>query len=290
MPDIRLRDEVDLGGWKLSDEFVQDYLEAVGDALPAYAHYGLVPPTALAARALGSLLEQLELPPGAVHSLQEIATIKPVSFGQEITGIASLGQPKRRGGMEFITAGFTLKDGEGRDVLTGKSTVLVVESEPRSVGLVKPEEGIGVPKPTHGRSQEEMAEGLHGLPTLRKTITQEQLDAYARVSGDHNPLHLDAAFAANTQFGGIIAHGMLTLAFVSEMMTSAFDKAWLETGGLRIRFKGAAYLGDSVETNGSVNKEEGGPQRRRLNCSVGVSNWKNVQELVTGSATVVLSQ
>jgi 3-hydroxybutyryl-CoA dehydratase len=126
------------------------------------------------------------------------------------------------------------------------------------------------------------------LPVVAKTITQEQLQEYAQASGDYNPLHLDPEFAAATQFGGIIAHGMLTLAFVSELMATRFGRAWLENGSLKAKFQGAAYLGDQVEAWGQVTKEEQGPDGRRVVCSVGVRNCKTGQELIRGTATVTL--
>ena len=105
--------------------------------------------------------------------------------------------------------------------------------------------------------------------------------AYSAASGDDNPLHLDREFAAGTQLGGIIAHGMLTLAFISEMMTSYLGESWLASGSLRVRFKGAAYLGDRVET-------WGGPARSSDNVSafnVGVRNAATGEELITGTAS-----
>ena len=283
--------ELDLGSWKVGDEFVSDYLAAVGDGLPTYSQHRLVPPVALASRALGSLLERLELPPGAIHSLQEIEVIEPVPFGEEITGTAFVGPGKRRAGMEFITAGLTLKNRAGRPTLGSKSTVLVVdrsEVQPRSGGGRADGEN-GRPLVGTKRGADGNAEGK-ALPTVVRTITQAQLDAYARVSGDRNPLHLDAGFAATTMFGGIIAHGMLTLAFISEMMAVVFDKAWLVTGGLRVRFKGAAYLGDRVETRGRVAKEEPVPNGRRLICNVAAHSSDRGRELISGTATVILDE
>ena len=285
------RIELDLGGWKVSDEFVGDYLRAVGDGLPTYFRHRLVPPVALAARALGSLLEKLELPPGAIHSLQEIETIEPVPFGEEITGTAIVGPTKRRGGMEFITVGLTLKNREGCSTLGSKSTVIVVDqsSVPLLPGGGRADGECDRPSAEARRGDDGDAEAM-ALPTVVRTITQERLDAYAKVSGDRNPLHLDAGFAATTMFGGIIAHGMLTLAFISVMMAVVFDKAWLETGGLRVRFKGAAYLGDRVETRGRVAKEEPAPTGRRLSCNVAAHNSDHWQELISGTATVVLEK
>ena len=126
------------------------------------------------------------------------------------------------------------------------------------------------------------------LPELTLEITQERLNAYCSASGDHNPLHWDAEFAATTQFGGIIAHGMLTLALVSRMMAAAYGPAWLESGSLRTRFKGAAYLGDRVASRGSVTKEEERDGHRLVTCAVAVVNGETEEELVTGTATVKL--
>lgn len=123
-----------------------------------------------------------------------------------------------------------------------------------------------------------------------KTITQEQLIQYADASGDHNPLHLDARFAGTTQFGGIIAHGMLTLAFVSEMMLAAFGRSWLESGSLKVRFRGAAHPGDRVETWAQVTGEEQQGLHQRIFCSVGVRIQGNQQEIISGSAAVNISR
>jgi 3-hydroxybutyryl-CoA dehydratase len=131
-----------------------------------------------------------------------------------------------------------------------------------------------------------MTTDLSQLPSVVKTISQGQLDNYAQASGDHNPLHLDAKFAATTQFGGIIAHGMLTLAFISEMMLGAFGKKWLESGSLKVRFKGAAYVGDEVETWGTVYRKDLQARHQLVVCSVGVRSRNSGKEIITGTATV----
>ena len=126
------------------------------------------------------------------------------------------------------------------------------------------------------------------LPVLNLEVTQERLNAYCAASGDHNPLHWNAEFAATTQFGGVIAHGMLTLALVSRMMTAAYGRDWLASGSLRTRFKGAAYLGDRLSTSGRVAKDEFKDGQRQLTCAVAVVNSDTGAELVSGTATVTL--
>jgi 3-hydroxybutyryl-CoA dehydratase len=125
------------------------------------------------------------------------------------------------------------------------------------------------------------------LPSLAKTLSQEKIDRYARASGDFNPIHVDPAFAAQTPFGGTIAHGMLLLAYLSEMLTAAFGQAWLSGGRLKVRFKGAARSGETVAIGGHVQRVQKGHEGRRLWCDVGCLNQQG-EVLVAGQAEVKL--
>ncbi len=132
-----------------------------------------------------------------------------------------------------------------------------------------------------------MQEG-QDLPELRKLVTQDQVNRYAQVSGDGNLIHLDPEFAANSTFGQIVAHGMLVLAFPSEMLTQAFGRSWLENGRLKVRFRTPVYPGEEVVTFGRVTgvvAEEGG---RRIQCSVGCRKAGG-QDVITGEASVLVA-
>lgn len=84
------------------------------------------------------------------------------------------------------------------------------------------------------------------VASVVKRLSQEQLIRYADASGDQNPIHIDEAFARTTPFGGTIAHGMLVLAAISEMMAATFGDAWLTGGKLRVRFRAPARPGDTI--------------------------------------------
>ena len=90
------------------------------------------------------------------------------------------------------------------------------------------------------------------LTPISHTVTQAQLAKYADASGDHNPLHLDEAFAAGTPYGRTIAHGMLVLAYVSETMAKQFGRTWLCEGKLKARFRAPVFPGDTVTTTGTL--------------------------------------
>ena len=108
---------------------MRQYLEAVGDPLPHYMELGIVPPLAISALALGNLLEKLALPGGAIHSSQEVSTLRAVRLGEELVGWAALERPRQRGNLQFIAASYWVRDAAGNEVQRGKSTVLVSQSD-----------------------------------------------------------------------------------------------------------------------------------------------------------------
>ena len=130
-----------------------------------------------------------------------------------------------------------------------------------------------------------MTEERRALPVIQRTITNDQIARYAEASGDRNPLHLDPSFASQSQFGGVVAHGMLTLAFVSEMLTNAFGRHWLESGRLKVRLKAPAYPGDEVSTWGKVVGEDEQEGTRKVVCAVGLKDAQD-RELIAGDAVV----
>jgi 3-hydroxybutyryl-CoA dehydratase len=125
------------------------------------------------------------------------------------------------------------------------------------------------------------------LASVVKYVTQENINLYAEASGDFNPIHIDKSFAAQTPLGGTIAHGMLILAYMSEMMTTAFGKSWLSGGKLSVRFKTPARPEDTITVTGkigSIEHKEGTPY---VSCDVESRN-QGEETIVVGKATVEL--
>jgi len=132
----------------------------------------------------------------------------------------------------------------------------------------------------------DIQEGKTLGPVVRQ-ITQEKINFYAEASGDFNPIHVDESFAAKTPFGGTIAHGMLNLAYVSEMMTSAFGRSWLSGGKLRAKFKESARPGDTLTITGKIDCIEKKSDVSYANCFFEVRNQKD-ETIVAGEAMVRL--
>ena len=270
---------LDLGWASLAEGPVLSYLRAVGDELPIYSAAGLAPPLFGVAMALGRILQRRALPPGAIHSLQEFDTLRPLPMGCSLRTLTYLERERERAGLRFLTFGISMDTPEGETALAIKTTLLV-PGETAPDGTVQQDES-STGASTRGRRTPERP-GTGEMTPVYRSISRERLAEYAAVSGDDNPLHLDAEFAAGTQFGGIIAHGMLTLAFVSEMLTASLGESWLTGGSLRARFKGAAYPGDCLETWGRTAKSEGNSP----SYSIGLRSRNSGDDLITGTATV----
>ncbi len=90
-------------------------------------------------------------------------------------------------------------------------------------------------------------------PGLTKRMDQETIDAWADISGDHNPLHVDPVFAATTRFRGTIAHGHIALGWLCELMLAWRGPNWLMGGSLTgVAFRHPVRPGQSFEVVGRV--------------------------------------
>lgn len=130
--------------------------------------------------------------------------------------------------------------------------------------------------------------GIHpgdSLPEVKKVITQDDINLYAEASGDYNPIHVDEAFAAQTPLGGTIAHGMLVLGYMSDMLTCAFGRHWLSAGKLAVRFKTPARPKDTITISGKINAADHKEGASQISCSVEARNQRG-EAIITGEATV----
>ena len=119
------------------------------------------------------------------------------------------------------------------------------------------------------------------LPALTKHVTVEQIRQYAEASGDRNPIHLDESFARSAGLPGVIAHGMLTMAFANQMVTDWLgDRSLLKR--LQGRFAGMVVPGDDVTCSGTVASTDS--EKRRVIINLVVTNQRGERVLNKGVA------
>jgi 3-hydroxybutyryl-CoA dehydratase len=106
----------------------------------------------------------------------------------------------------------------------------------------------------HGYWFEELEAGM--AATFAKTVTEADIQAYAGLSGDFNPVHMNEEFASTTMFKGRIAHGMLSAAFISTVLGMRLPGPGCIYVSQALKFKAPVRIGDTVtarvEVTGTV--------------------------------------
>jgi 3-hydroxybutyryl-CoA dehydratase len=83
-------------------------------------------------------------------------------------------------------------------------------------------------------------------------VTEAVIEKFAEISGDDNPVHLDEAFAAKTQFGTRIAHGMLSAGFISAVVGARLPGYGSIYLAQSLRFRRPVKIGDTVVVTATI--------------------------------------
>lgn len=122
---------------------------------------------------------------------------------------------------------------------------------------------------------------------LSKTISSEDIDAFARITGDTNPIHLDDAYARETRFGGRIAHGILGAGLISAVLGTQLPGPGAIYLGQTLRFKAPVRPGDTIAARATVtqwNAEKG-----TVTLATEAVNQAGTI-VMTGEATLIMSR
>lgn len=87
---------------------------------------------------------------------------------------------------------------------------------------------------------------------LSKRITEQDVIAFAELSGDRNPIHLDAEYAARSRFGARIAHGAFTFALISAVLGTELPGPGSIYLNQTLKFLKPVYLGDTITATAEI--------------------------------------
>jgi len=118
-----------------------------------------------------------------------------------------------------------------------------------------------------------------------RTISEADVMAFASVSGDFNPVHVDAEAAAQSPFGERIVHGMLTASLLSALVASKLPGPGAIYLSQTLEFLRPVKLGDAVTAQVTITSIDAPKRRLTLATSVRNARGKNV---ITGEAVVQL--
>ena len=125
--------------------------------------------------------------------------------------------------------------------------------------------------------------GEHAQRSL--AVTEDLVAAFAEVSGDQNPVHMDEEYAAKTRFGRRIAHGMITGALISATLANDLPGPGTVYLTQQLKFHAPVFLGDVITATVEIVEWE--PVKRLAALSTTCSNQDGTV-VVSGEATVLV--
>jgi 3-hydroxybutyryl-CoA dehydratase len=118
-------------------------------------------------------------------------------------------------------------------------------------------------------------------------ITDDMIRAFAALTGDANPVHLDDAFAATTRFGRRIAHGMIAAGLISATLANDLPGPGTIYLSQTLQFKAPVYPGDTITT--TVEVKSARPDKPIVTLTTSCKNQDDVVVL-EGEAVVLVSR
>lgn len=123
--------------------------------------------------------------------------------------------------------------------------------------------------------------------SFSKTVSEDDIAAFADITGDRNPLHLDGEYAARTRFKQRVAHGMISAGFVSAALGTKLAGPDVTVIYLsqNMRFQRPVFIGDTVTANVEVKSVDN--EKRFVTVSTDCVNQEG-ESILTGEAVVLL--
>jgi 3-hydroxybutyryl-CoA dehydratase len=116
-----------------------------------------------------------------------------------------------------------------------------------------------------------------------REVTEDDIIAFAKVSGDDNPVHLDADFAAATPFRERIAHGMLTAGYISAVLGTRLPGPGAIYMSQSLKFMAPVKIGDEVTAEARITHIDREKRRVTLDCTASVAG----KPVMTGEALIM---
>ena len=139
-------------------------------------------------------------------------------------------------------------------------------------------------KNQHGYYLEDLTIGMES--SYQKTITETDIDAFAALTGDTNPVHLDSEYAATTPFKARIAHGMLSAGLISTVLGTQLPGPGCIYLEQQIKFKAPVFIGDTLVATVTVEDIN----QRRGRVSLKTQCFVNTKLVLNGTASMMVDK
>lgn len=275
----------DMGGvdYRVTPELVARYIAGTEDGHEWYT--GAAPPGAPIAPALlfhSEVYRDLSwyLPNliGNLHAKQEWELFHPIMVGDTVRTRATVVERYRKRNRDYVVNEVVITDADGRWLQRSRTHQSFLAED--SGG------GYVVDKEREKRTDRQFVTASGGgepLQDVHKTITLPMCQAF---SGPHRNYHTDREMAQAMGFPDVVVQGMMSVCFLSELMTRNFGLGWVCGGKLLVNLVNVVWPNDSLRVCGTIREEVHEGSRTRLHCDVWCEKSDGVKTIVGGASAL----
>lgn len=107
---------------------------------------------------------------------------------------------------------------------------------------------------------------------IRQIVSEDDVKRFAQLTGDTNPIHLNEAYAANSRFGGRIAHGLYTASLISAVFGTKLPGPGAVYLSQTMKFRAPVFIGDEVTALVEITALDPARQRATFFCTCSVGD------------------
>ncbi|OGO52249.1 MAG: hypothetical protein A2148_06310 [Chloroflexi bacterium RBG_16_68_14] len=278
---------LDLGAheYEITPEQVRDYAEGVDDHNTWYTEGspfgGPVAPALIlhseCYRFGGWYLPNIW---GNLHARQEWELFAPIMIGDKVSTRATVVDRYVKRGRDYVVNGVQVFGADGRLISRGRTYQSFL---PEGV-----EQGMAVDKEREKRSDRRFDAGAgevaEEIPPLEKTVTLEMCKKFSQGTNYHN----DLESAKKMGFPDIVVQGMMSVCFLSELMTRRFGEGWYQGGRMSVNLVNVLWGSDGgVACRGVVREFTAEGALRRAHCEIWAEKGDGTKVTVGTASAVV---
>ncbi len=267
---------------EITPELVAHYASAVQDQNPWYfgasPFGGPVAPALILHSEVYHTIDWYLSYFGNLHARQEWEIFAPIMVGDTVTARRQIVERYLKRDREYVVMEVGCYDDDGRLLNRGRT----------HQSFVHKSSGVVVDKDREKRSDRkfniEQAGVLETFAGPEREITIEMCQLF---SGPHKNYHNDVEEARKLGFPDIVVQGMMSLCFVSGMMTERFGEGWYAGGRMNVNLVNVLWQGELVTAGGQVTEETAEGWRTRVQSQVWVAKADGTK-VVVGTASALV--
>jgi len=274
----------DMGGhtYTITAEMIRRYGDGTEDRHPWYdgpSPFGdpVAPALLFHSEVYSNLAWYLPRLIGNLHAKQEWALFHPMMRGQTVRTRSTVVERYRKRQRDYVVNEVLITDAEGRWLQRSRTHQSFLADEPAGGYVVDKQ------RETRAERRFDVAAGGRELPGLEKTITLDMCQAF---SGPHRSYHTDREMAQALGFPDIVVQGMMSVCFLSELLTRHFGAGWFCGGTLTVNLVNVVWVDDRLRVRGAVREEVPEGAKTRVHLDVWCEKPDGVKTIV-GSASAL---